>query len=297
MPRNLSIIVVNYRTYKYTKQTIESVIGKEHPFNYYIYLVDNASDDGSLEKLQEDFQEEASNGLIKLIANPENIGFSHANNQAIGRSSSEYVLLLNSDTEVQGDCLEKCLNHMSADEKIGALGCKILLPDGELDKACRRSFPTVSVSFYRMTGLSRLFPKSKRFGQYNLTYLDENGTYEVDSLSGAFMLVRREAIREVGLLDEDFFMYGEDIDWCYRFKQAGWKVVYHGDAIITHFKGGSGRQGKALYEFYHAMKLFYDKHYRKENNPLVTTFIYAGIWGIYILKLTLNIFKSNKSKV
>lgn len=292
MPRDLSIIIVNYRTYQLTKQTIESVINREHPFSYNIYVVDNASADGSLEKLEEDFQDEVEDGLVEFIANPENRGFSHANNQAITLSSSQYVLLLNSDTVVQGDCLEKCLDYMAGDKEIGALGCKILLPDGKLDKACRRSFPTPTVSFYRMTGLSLLFPRSKRFGRYNLSYLDENGTYEVDSLSGAFMLVRREAIDDVGLLDEDFFMYGEDIDWCYRIKEVGWKVVYYGDANITHYKGGSGRQSKALYEFYNAMGLFYNKHYRDEHNILVTIFIYTGIWSVYLSKQALNFFKS-----
>jgi len=268
------------------------VINREHPFSYNIYVVDNASADGSLEKLEEDFQDEVEDGLVEFIANPENRGFSQANNQAITLSSSQYVLLLNSDTVVQGDCLEKCLDYMAGDKEIGALGCKILLPDGKLDKACRRSFPTPTVSFYRMTGLSLLFPRSKRFGRYNLSYLDENGTYEVDSLSGAFMLVRREAIDDVGLLDEEFFMYGEDIDWCYRIKQAGWKVVYYGDANITHYKGGSGRQSKALYEFYNAMRLFYNKHYRDEHNILVTIFIYTGIWSVYLSKQALNFFKS-----
>jgi GT2 family glycosyltransferase len=291
LPRDLSIIIVNYRTHDLTKQTIESVINKNHPFKYDIYVVDNASRDGGLEKLEEDFQEETTKGIIKFIVNPENKGFSHANNLAIEESESKYVLLLNSDTEVQGDSLKKCLDYIVRDEKIGALGCKILLPDGSLDKACKRSFPTVSVSFYRMTGLSKLFPKSKRFGQYNLTYLDENGTYEVDSLSGAFMLVRREAINQVGLLDEDFFMYGEDIDWCYRLKQAGWKVVYYGDAQITHYKGGSGRESKALYEFYNAMRIFYDKHYKKKNSVPATAFVYLGIWGVYGLKRILKIFK------
>ncbi len=292
MPRDLSIIIVNYRTYELTKQTIESVIDKKHPFSYEIYLVDNASADGSLQMLQEDFQDKIDDGIIKFIANPENNGFSHANNLAIQQSSSEYVLLLNSDTTVQRDCLEKCLNYMADDKEIGALGCKIVLPDGNLDKACKRSFPDVTVSFYRMIGLSKLFPKSKRFGRYNLTYLDENQTYEVDSLSGAFMLVRKKAINQVGLLDEDFFMYGEDIDWCYRFKEMGWKVVYYGDAQITHYKGGSGRESKALYEFYNAMRLFYDKHYRKENHLLTTAFVYLGIWGTYGLKRILNLFKS-----
>ncbi len=291
MPRDLSIIIVNYRTYQLTKETIESVIDKKHLFNYDIYVVDNASKDGGLLKLEEDFQDQADAGLIKFMANPENMGFSYANNQAIEESESKYVLLLNSDTKVQGDTLEKCLAYLTGNEQIGALGCKVILPDGSLDKACRRSFPTPTVSFYRMTGLSKLFPQSKRFGQYNLTYLDENGTYEVDSLSGAFMMVRREAIDQIGLLDEDFFMYGEDIDWCYRLKQAGWKVIYHGDAQITHYKGGSGKDPKALYEFYNVMQIFYDKHYRKENNPFLTVFIYLGIWGAYGVNRILNIFR------
>lgn len=292
MQKDLSIIIVNYQTYPLTKQTIESVINKEHPFTYNVYVVDNASADSSLEKLQEDFKNQTGDGLVNFIANTENKGFSHANNLAIEVSNSKYILLLNSDTQVQDDCLEKCLDYIEVDKEIGALGCKILLTNGNLDKACRRSFPTPRVSFYRMVGLSLLFPKSRRFGRYNLAYLNEDGTYEIDSLSGAFMMVRREAIQEIGLLDEDFFMYGEDIDWCYRIKEAGWKVVYHGDAEITHYKGGSGRDSKAIYEFYNAMWLFYNKHYRDDHNLLVNTFIYTGIWCIYLMKRVLNIFRS-----
>lgn len=290
MSTDLSIIIVNYRTYQLTKQTIESVISKNHTFNYDIFVVDNASDDDSLYRLREDFKKELDKGVIKFIENSENKGFSHANNLAINQTSSEFILLLNSDTIVQRDCLDKCLEYMNSDEKIGALGCKIVLPNGSLDKACKRSFPDVTVSFYRMTGLSKLFPKSKRFGRYNLTYLDENKTYEVDSLSGAFMLVRKEAVNHVGLLDENFFMYGEDIDWCYRFKEDGWKVVYYGDAQITHYKGGSGKKSKTLYEFYNAMRLFYDKHYRDKYPWMITVIIYMGIWSTYGFKRVLNSF-------
>jgi GT2 family glycosyltransferase len=236
---DLSIIIVNYRTYPLTKQTIESVMTKDHQFSYQISVVDNASGDGSLEKLQEDFSKEVENGLIKFMASSENKGFAYANNLAMVQTKSRYVLLLNSDTLIVDDCLEKCLNFMESDKKVGALGCKVVLPDGNLDKACRRSFPDVKVSFYRMIGLSRLFPKSRRFGRYNLEYLDENGTYEVDSLVGAFMLVRSATIDEVGILDETFFMYGEDIDWCYRIKTAGWKIMYYGDTQIIHYKGAS----------------------------------------------------------
>lgn len=290
----LSVIIVNYRTYDLTKQTIESVINKDHPFNYEIYVVDNASDDGSLENLERDFSKESENGLIKFIANEENNGFAHANNLAINQISSKYVLLLNSDTIIMDDCLEKCIDYMETDDTIGALGCKVVLPDGTLDKACRRSFPDFNVSFYRMTGLSHIFPKNKRFGRYNLTYLDENENYEVDCLVGAFMMVRYAAICEVGLLDETFFMYGEDIDWCYRIKAAGWKIMYYSDVKIIHYKGSSSKQkNKLIYEFYRAMYLFYNKHYKDEYSRIITVITYAGIWGMYGLKLSLNMLRIN----
>lgn len=286
---DLSIIIVNYCTYDLTKQTIESIITKNHPFSYEIYVVDNASADGSLESLQKDFSKESENGLIKFIASTENKGFAHANNLVMRQISSEYVLLLNSDTMIIDDCLERCLNYMKADDTVGAMGCKVVLPDGKLDKACRRSFPDPNVSFYRMTGLSHIFPKSKRFGRYNLTYLDENEIYEVDCLVGAFMLVRAAVIHQVGLLDETFFMYGEDIDWCYRIKEAGWKIMYYGSAKILHYKGASSKQkNKVIYEFYRAMYVFYNKHYKNEHSWITTAITYGGIGSMYGLKLFLN---------
>ncbi len=185
------------------------------------------------------------------------------------------------------NCLEESMNYMDSNEDIGALGCKVVLPDNKLDKACRRSFPKFSVSFYKMTGLARIFPKNKRFGQYNLTYLSEDETYEVDCIVGAFMMVRSKTIQEVGLLDEIFFMYGEDIDWCYRIKASNWKIVYFSDAKIIHYKGASSskKQNKKLnYEFYRAMYIFYNKHY-KEGYPWITTAAtYIGIGAMYGLK-------------
>ncbi len=201
------------------------------------------------------------------------MGFAYANNIAIKKTSSEYVLLLNSDTLVLDNCLEDSINYMKDHEDVGVLGCKVVLPDNTLDKACRRSFPDFYVSFYKMTGLSSLFPKSKRFGRYNLTFLNEDETYEVDCVVGAFMLVRSKTINEVGLLDEKFFMYGEDIDWCFRIKAANWKIIYFSDAKIIHYKGASNskKQNKKLtYEFYRAMYIFYNKHY-KEGYPWITT--------------------------
>ncbi|GAB4318112.1 MAG: glycosyltransferase family 2 protein [Methanobacteriaceae archaeon] len=292
---DLSIIIVNYRTYKLTKQTLKSVIKNKHLFSYEILVVDNASGDGSLERLQNDFQEEENSGLIKFIASDCNRGFAYANNLAIKKSVADYILLLNSDTVIVNDCLEKCLNYIKADDKIGALGCKVLLPDGSLDKACRRSFPDVDVSFYRFSGLSNLFPESKRFGRYNLTYLDENETCEIECLVGAFMMVRRNVINQVGLLDETFFMYGEDIDWCYRIKAAGWKIVYYADAEVIHYKGSSSNQKenpKLIYEFYRAMYIFYNKHYKHKYNWLVTALVHIGIKVNCKLKMFINKFKA-----
>ncbi|AEG18604.1 glycosyltransferase family 2 protein [Methanobacterium paludis] len=291
---DLSIIVVNYRTYDLTKQTIKSVVSKDHPFSYEIYVVDNASEDGSLERLQKDFSKESADGLIRFIANTENKGFAYANNRAITQTNSEYILLLNSDTVVMDNCLEECISFMENNENTGALGCKVVLPDSTLDKACRRSFPDVDVSFYRMIGLSHLFPKSKHFGRYNLTYLNEDETYEVDCITGAFMLVRSIAINEVGLLDETFFMYGEDIDWCYRIKAAGWKIIYYSSAKIVHYKGASSTKNtkpNLIHEFYRAMHIFYKKHYKTQYPRIITAIVYAGIWNMYGLKLFLNLFK------
>lgn len=292
---DVSIIIVNYRTYELIQQTIDSIVSKDHPFQYEIYLVDNASHDGSLEKLQKDFAREEETGLIKFIASTRNNGFAYANNLALKESSARYVLLLNSDTVILNNSLTKCMDYMEGDSSIGALGCKVILPDGSLDKACRRSFPTFSVSFYRMTGLSRLFPKSKRFGKYNLTYLNKNETYEVDSLVGAFMLVRSDAIHEVGLLDEKFFMYGEDIDWCYRIKSHGWKIMYYSEAEIIHYKGGSNstlEKSRLTTEFYRSMYIFYNKHYRDDYPFIITGITYMGIWGICSMKKLLNRLKN-----
>lgn len=145
-----------------------------------------------------------------------------------------------------------------------------------------------------MTGLSKLFPNNERFGRYNLTYLNENETYEVDSLVGAFMMVRSTTIHEVGLLDETFFMYGEDIDWCYRIKKDNWKIIYYSDAKIVHYKGASSnrkkQKNKLIYEFYRAMYIFYNKHYKDKHSFIITGITYLGIWGMCALKLFLNIF-------
>lgn len=279
---DLSIIIVNYRTYDLTRQTIESVLETVQDIDYEIFVVDNHSDDGSLEKLIEDFRDYS---LVKFIENDDNDGFAVANNMAFKKSTGDYILLLNSDVIVNRQTINESLNFIKSTPKVGIVGCKVVLPDGTLDKACRRSFPTFEVSFYRMSGLSKLFPNSKRFNRYNLSYLDDNETYPVDCVVGAFMLIDSELMKMCNGLDESYFMYGEDIDLCYRIKQMGYDVYYYGKYDIIHYKGASGKNKRLLYEFHKSMEIFYDKHYKKDDSIIINVITYISIWGLYYVKL------------
>lgn len=270
---DLSIIIVNYKTKDLTLACIQSVFSSTTSYNYEIILIDNASNDGTIQSVNEQYPE------VVTIANKENVGFSRANNQGIRIAKGRYVLLLNSDTIVQQDTLQTMLDFMDENPIVGASGCKIVLPDGSLDKACKRGFPTPSASFYYAFGFAKLFPRIRRFNQYQLGYLDPDQQYPIDSLVGAFMLVRRETIEHVGMLDEEFFMYGEDIDWCYRIKEAGWVNYYYPRTQIVHHKGASSRRKpyKIIYEFHRAMILFHNKHYRKKYSWLINAMVYIGV--------------------
>jgi hypothetical protein len=193
-------------------------------------------------------------------------------------SLPRYALLLNPDTVVPPDAFARTLAYMDAHPDAGVLGVKLVLRDGSLDLACRRGFPTPEVSFYRFSGLSKLFPRSRRFGRYNMTFLDENQTAEVDSVVGAFMLVRGRAIEQTGLLDDTFWMYGEDIDWSFRIKQHGWKVIYYAGVTVLHVKRAASRGSpRARYEFERAMWLFYHKHYRATTPGWIDALVRLGI--------------------
>ena len=201
---DLSIIIVNYNTFKLTKETIDSCLAEPTHYTYEIFLVDNKSTDDSLEKLEDYFKDEISRGTIKVIANSSNDGFAKANNLAIEQSEGEYVLLLNSDTLVKEATIDKCMDYMTkgTNADVGALGCKVSLVDGSLDKACKRSFPNPANAFYKLFNVKTSSGKD----DYNLDDLDDDGVYEIDCLVGAFMLVRRTAIDDIGLLDDTYFM-------------------------------------------------------------------------------------------
>ncbi|MCY6484520.1 glycosyltransferase family 2 protein [Clostridium aestuarii] len=284
---DLSIIIVNYNTKELLKQTIQSVIDNTQNISYEIIVVDNASVDGSCDMVNKDYPQ------VKVIKNTDNLGFPKANNKGIKIASGRYVMLLNSDTYVLENCLESCINYMDKYEDIGALGCKLVLANGELDHACKRGFPTPEASLYYLLKLDKLFPEVKKFGQYKMSYVFEDEISEVDSLTGAFMIVKREVIKKIGVLDETFFMYGEDIDWCYRIKEAGYKVMYYPEVRTIHYKGQSSKKKrlKTIYEFHRAMYIFYNKHYYKKYNFLVTLFVYIGITLRLMLALLVNIFK------
>ena len=281
---DLSIVIVNYQTFELTKNTINSIFEYDYPFSYEIIVVDNASSDDSLARLQEYF-----NDKVKFIASADNNGFAAGNNQALRIANGKYVLLLNSDTIVWENTLVNIYDYMEEHADVGACGCRVLLENGELDKACKRSFPNVKNSFFRLFHI----PTNSKDNDYNLDNLPDGEIYEIDCLTGAFMFMRADALNQVGLLDETFFMYGEDIDLCYRIKKGGWKIVYYGESKITHLKGASSKKQKSklIYEFYRAMYIYYKKHHAKENSFVVNIVVYLGIAFLCILKLFLNLFK------
>lgn len=290
MSVDLSIIIVNYNTPALTLNCIRSIRGSETTFSYEIILVDNASSDGSQQQFNEELQD------CKFIFNENNLGFSKANNQGIHISKGRYILLLNSDTEIQSNTIQVMLSYMESHPDVGASGCKLLLSNGELDDTCKRGFPTPSASFYYLFGFSRMFPNNPRFNKYKLNHLDPDQEHEVDSLVGAFILVRRETIQRVGELDENFFMYGEDIDWCYRIKENGYRVMYYPGTKVLHYKGASSRKKppKIVFEFYRAMILFHRKHYARKYPWLINCLVYMGVAIKLAIALTSNYFKNKR---
>lgn len=279
---HLSVIVVTYNS----KATIGAMWRSLYPqlarvAPWELYVIDNASTDETFAVLQDSIagmDAAASGGCVALHRNLANLGFGGACNQALRECSGRYVLLLNPDTELEPDALQAALDYMEANPAVGILGPRIRLPDGRLDAPCRRSFKTPGIYFYKLSGLSRLFPHSRRFGRYYLSYLDELETTEVDAVIGAFMLVRREVINQIGLLDDRFFMYCEDEDWCFRAKQAGWRVVYYPKVTVWHRKGSSAKQRAArmIWEWHKSILLFHRKNLAQAYPWPVNLLLYGG---------------------
>lgn len=268
---NLSIVIVNYNTRGFLRALLQDLPGR-------IIVVDNGSTDGSREMLKKEFPN------VDLIENPQNVGFATANNQGIQRARGRYLLLLNTDCEATASAVTETVNYLDDHPDVGAVTCRLVLSDGSTDPACHRGFPTPWASLTYFLGLEKLFPRSRLFGQYHQGYTSMGEVHDVDCISGAFFLVRREVIDQVGLLDEAFFMYGEDIDWCFRIRNAGWKIRFYPHVSTAHKKHQSGlahTDGQLRREtrkhFYDAMRLFYDKHYRHRYSPLVSALVLLGI--------------------
>ena len=296
---DLSVVIVNYNVRAFLEQALRSVERASAGLDVEVFVVDNNSVDGSVEMVRQCFPE------VHVIANRDNLGFGTANNQAIRRARGRYLFILNPDTIVQEDTLTTLVRFMDEHPDAGAVGCQILDPDGTFAPESRRAFPTPQVAFYRIVGLSKLFPGSPRFGRYNMTYLPVDQVAEVDALSGSCMLVRHAALytsweegrgkREAeggssplarrsspdgaGLFDEDFFMYGEDLDWCYRIQQAGWSIYYTPETQIIHYKGESTKKGDLRYVrlFYGAMLRFAEKHFHGRYSRLFIWMLRLGV--------------------
>ncbi len=253
----LSVVIVNYNVRAFLENALAALSRALEGIDGEIIVVDNASDDGSVEMVRQKFPG------VALIPSTVNRGFAAGNNLALPRCKGDYILLINPDTVVQEDTLRMLITYMDEHPSVGLATCRILNPDGSLEPACRRSFPTPWVAFSKIVGLSALFPRSKWFGRYNLTYRSPDAECEVDAVSGSFMFVRKNVVDQVGGLDEQFFMYGEDLDWCYRIKQAGWRVMYTPATQIVHYRGQSTKRSDIdeVKVFYDAMRVFVRKHF------------------------------------
>ena len=270
----LSVIIVNYNVSAFLEQALTSAVKAMRGVDGEIFVVDNHSVDNSVAMVKAKFPQ------VNLIENQENVGFAKANNQAIRISSGEYVLLLNPDTLVEEDTFEKCLRFMDETPDCGGLGVKMVDGQGRFLPESKRGIPYPKSSFYKLFGLSKLFPKSQKFGAYHATYIGEDETHEVEVLSGAFMMMRKSVLDQVGLLDEDYFMYGEDIDLSYRILKGGYKNYYFPQTRIIHYKGESTKKGSLnyVYVFYKAMQIFARKHFSANNAKVFNIAIDAAIW-------------------
>ncbi|MDX2361453.1 MAG: glycosyltransferase [Crocinitomicaceae bacterium] len=283
----LSVIIVNYNVQYFLDQCLESVKKASKNLPIEIIIVDNNSVDGSIEMLQEKHND------CTLIINKDNVGFSKANNQAIHLSKGEYVVLLNPDTVVAEDTFEKTVAFMDVHSDAGGLGVHMVDGKGGFLPESKRGLPRPMVAFYKIFGLSNLFPKSKRFSQYHLGNLPENETNEIDILSGAFMLMRKTALDKVGVLDENFFMYGEDIDLSYRIQLSGYKNYYFADTSIIHYKGESTKKSSVNYVFvfYNAMIIFAQKHFSGKQAKLFSFLINLAIYLRAFLAICIRFIK------
>lgn len=285
----VSVVIVNYNVKYFVEQCVLSVLAASKNLSVEILIVDNHSSDDSVSYLTTKFPD------LKIIANQENVGFSKANNQAIEIATGKYVLILNPDTVIAEDTLQKCIAFMQSHSDAGAIGVKMIDGTGTFLPESKRALPTPEVAFYKIFGLSALFPSSKKFGQYHLGFLDKNKNHEVAVLSGAFMFFDKKVLDKIGYFDETFFMYGEDIDLSYRVLLAGYKNYYLADTTIIHYKGESTKKGSLNYVkvFYQAMIIFARKHFVGNRASIFSFLINIAVVFRAIVTLILHLLSSS----
>ncbi len=284
---DISVVIVSYNTKELLDECLVSLEVALKSLKSEVFVVDNNSRDGTAEMVAK------KHSWVKLIANNNNSGFSKANNQAIKKAKGEYVLILNPDTRVLSDTLTKMLNFIKSRPDVGVATCRVEFTSGELDVDCRRHFPTPWRALTYFSGLSKLFKGSKIFDQYNYGYQPANVEHEIDACVGAFMLIPKKVIDKVGMFDEEFFFYGEDLDWCWRFKEAGYKLVYTPITKIIHHKGASSgikkssqavtkatqeSKKRVMKESVRAMRIFYRKHFQSQYPFFVNWAVYLGMF-------------------
>lgn len=253
---DISIVIVNYNVKDHLDACLASIYKSNNKYDIEIFIVDNNSIDGSTAFLKEKYPDAI------YIENEKNLGFSKANNIALQQVSGKYILILNPDTILEEGTFEKLISFCEKNKDVGAISSKLIMANGKLDLACKRSFPSLGVALPRIIGLSKLFPKSKLLGKYNLTYLDENETHEVDAVCGAFMFIPKYVLDKTGFFDEEYFMYGEDLDLCFRIKKNGYKIFYYPEVKTVHLKGESTKKSGLTFvnNFYGAMNIFVSKN-------------------------------------
>ncbi|MDO8576917.1 MAG: glycosyltransferase family 2 protein [Candidatus Daviesbacteria bacterium] len=294
----LSIIILNYNVKDLLLNCLESVFASKGKLDrWQVIVVDNASSDGSVEAIKEMYglrSHIGSGNTVELVENKENLGFAAGNNVGVKKAKAPVILFLNPDTVIKGHAIQKSLEVLLSDPDIGALGCKVELPDGRMDYSCHRGFPTPWNSFAYFSGLAKKFPHSPLFSGYTGSFLDITKPHNVDCISGTFLMVRKIAGEQIGFWDEDYFFNGEDIEFCYSLKEKSWKIYFYPEVKIVHFKGSSSglwqtsvikvEKGIKLTAATHAasaMRIFYKKHYYKKYSPLFRDFV---LWGIKALE-------------
>jgi GT2 family glycosyltransferase len=292
---DLSIITVPFKCKDAIDVTLDAAYNSRTQYKYEFLILDNDSQDGTVEMIREKYLSNPEiSAKTQLIENGANLGFGVANNIGMKLAKGDYILLLNSDTKVDPDNLEVMVNFMKSRPDVGLATCKLVMTNGEIDAASRRSEPNLAKSFFRLFGLQYIFPKL--FGGYNLLAKDTNVESEIEACSGAYMMISRACYEKVGGFDERFFMYGEDLDLCRRVREAGFKIWWYPKTSCVHYRGQSSKKTpqKMLYAFQNAMWIYYKKWYSKKYFHLMDPLVFVGVWGLYYYKSILNIFRKEK---